>query len=91
MSRLLIRTSFAGTFDFKLDDGACVANCGVGSDWLTVYLIETPKEKRGKGEAQKLLKSLTAYCKSTNKKMRLFCPMNAIILHICNKLGIENV
>lgn len=89
MSKLLNRKSLGGSYDFRLDDGFCVANCGIGKDWCTVYLLETHPEHRGKGEAQKLLKFLQEKCKQTNRKFRVWYPMNDKVEHICSKLGIE--
>ena len=89
MSNLQFRKSLGGSYDFKLDDGFCVANCGIGKDWCTVYLLETHPEHRGKGEAQKLLKFLQEKCKQTNRKFRVWYPMNDKVEHICSKLGIE--
>lgn len=89
MSKLLNRKSLGGSYDFRLDDGFCVANCGIGKDWCTVYLLETHPEHRGKGEAQKLLEALKARCEQTNRKFRVWYPMNDLAEHICSKLGIE--
>lgn len=89
MSTLLSRPSFAGTIDFKLSDGVCEANCGLGTDWLTVYLIETPKNNRNKGEAQALLRKLKEYCDSTNRRFGVWHPMNEVVEHICQKMGIK--
>ena len=36
MSKLMQKESIFGTYDFKLDDGHCVANVGIGEEWLTV-------------------------------------------------------
>lgn len=49
MSKLMRKESIFGTYDFKLDDGHCVANVGIGVDWLTVYLIETEEGHRNRG------------------------------------------
>ena len=43
MSKLMYRNAFADTYDFKLEDGHCVANCAFDKGWFTVYLIETEK------------------------------------------------
>jgi len=89
MSKLSYRESLGGSYDVRLNDGFCVANCGIGEDWCTVYLIETVPEYRGKGEAQRLLKELQRRCKRTGRKLRLWCPMNEKIEYICEKLKIE--
>lgn len=89
MSKLVFREAFSETYDIKLDDGFCVANCGIGKDWLTVYLIETHPEHRGKGEAQRLLRKLKTRCEQTGRILRVWCPMNDVIKHICTKLNIE--
>lgn len=79
------------TFNFKLEDGHCVANCGIGDDWFTVYLVETPRAYRCKGECTRLLKALKDKAKEKGQQFRLFCPMNPIIEHICEKLNIEMI
>lgn len=92
MSRKLLYAKcgiMEGCYNFKLEGGNCLANAGVGEDWFTVYLIETNPAHRNKGEAQELLKAIKAKCEEKGKKLRLFCPMNPIIEHICEKLDIE--
>jgi len=89
MGRLLFRESLGGSYDVKLEDGFCVANCGIGKDWCTVYLIETHPDHQGKGEAQRLLKDLLARSERTHRKLRVWYPMNDKVEHICSKLGIE--
>ena len=91
MSNLMQRKSMGGTWDLKLDDGFCIANCGIGKDWCTIYLIETHPEHRNCGEAERLIKYLQKQCKDTNKKLRLWCPMNETIEHICKKLNLETI
>lgn len=78
-----------GTYNFRLENGMCFVNAGVGEDWVTIYLIETHPKYRNRGEAQKLLESLKLECDTKGKVLRLFAPMNPIIEHICNKLNIE--
>lgn len=79
----------------KLEDGQSVANVGIGIDngerWVSVYLIETKSEHRGKGEATRLLKALQEWANDKNAILRLWCPMNDVISHICAKLHIETV
>lgn len=36
MSKLMYRKAFADTYDFKLEDGHCVANCAFDKGWFTV-------------------------------------------------------
>lgn len=86
---LLHKHSIFGTIDFRLSDGHCVANAGVGKDWLTVYLLKTDEGCEGKGEASKIMAALKKYCDSTKKTMRVWCPMSKKVVHICEKLGIE--
>ena len=79
----------------KLDDGYSVANVGIGIDkgerWASIYLIETKAEHRVKGEATRLLKVLQEWANKNNAVLRLWCPMNDVIEHICAKLHIETV
>lgn len=91
MSKLMWRKSLAGSYDVKLDDGHCIANIGVGKDWLTVYLIETEVGHRGTGEATRLLLALQDVCNKKDGVLRVWCPMNAVISQICAKLNIEIV
>ena len=78
-----------GTYDIMLDGGHCVANCGKGKDWLTIYLVETDPQYRNQGEATRLLTRIKQVCESNNLELRLWCPMNKTIEHICEKIGIE--
>lgn len=78
-------------YNFKLENGNCLVNAGVGKDWFTVYLIETEPAHRNKGEAQELLKVLKEKAEEKGQEFRLFCPMNPIIEHICEKLNIEMI
>lgn len=89
MSNLLVRESFNGTFDVKLTDGHCFANCGIGKDWFTVYIVETDHDYRNKGECQKLLEALIEYTTYKGLKFGIFCPMNDTIRHIADKLKID--
>lgn len=79
----------------KLDNGNSVANVGIGIDdkerWVTVYLIQTRVEHRNKGEATRLLEALQSWAKEKNAILRLWCPMNDVISHICAKLNIKTV
>lgn len=84
-----IRESLGGTLDFKLDDGHCIANCGVGKDWITVYLIETEKEYHNQGECQRLLMRLKKIAEEQNKRFAIWQPMNSAMVHIANKLSIK--
>lgn len=79
------------TYNFKLEDGYCMANCAMGDDWFTVYLVETPQAQRSKGECKRLLKALKDTAEEKGQRFRLFCPMNPIIEHICEKLDIEMI
>ena len=91
MDELMYRNSFADTYDIKLKNGHCIANCGVGEKWLTVYIIETENGFENQGECQKLLEKLREYCSANNKNLLLWCPLNEKINHICNKLNIKCV
>lgn len=88
-SNLLFRNGFNGTFDVKLSDGHCYANCASGKDWFTVYIIETDPEYRNRGECQKLLETLIEYTEFNGLKFGIYCPMNDTIRHIADKLKIE--
>lgn len=79
------------TFNFKLEGGHCLANCAMGDDWFTVYLVETLPNHRNKGECTRLLKALKDKAEEKGQEFRLFCPMNPIIEHICEKLNIEMI
>lgn len=89
MSQLMYRNVFADTYDFKLEDGHCVANCAFDKGWFTVYLIETEKGFENKGECQRLLKALMERAKEEKQEFALWCPMNAQIQHIADKLNIK--
>ena len=89
MGKLMRRNSAFGTYDFKLDNGHCVANVGIGKDWLTVYLIETEEGFRNRGEARKLLEELKNVCGKKGKVMYLWCPMNKAVKHLCESIGIK--
>lgn len=79
----------------KLEDGNSVANVGIGIDdkerWITVYIIQTRAEHQNKGEATRLLKALLNWAKEKKAVLRVWCPMNDVISHICAKLNIEIV
>ena len=89
MSILMCRNAFADTYDIKLEDGHCVANCAFDKGWFTVYLIETEKGYENKGECQKLLKALMEHAKGNRQEFALWCPMNDKIQHIADKLNIK--
>lgn len=89
MSELMYRNSFAGTYDFMLEDGHCVANCACDKGWLTVYLIKTEKGFEGKGECQRLLKALMKRAEEEKQEFAIYYPMNSIIEHIAKKLKIK--
>lgn len=89
MSELMYRKAFADTYDFKLEDGHCVANCAFDKEWFTVYLIETEKGFENKCECQRLLKALMERAKEENQEFALWCPMNEKIQHIVDKLNIK--
>ena len=83
------KQSIFGTIDFRLSDGHCIADAGVGKDWLTVYLLKTDDGHENQGEASKLMTALKEYCDSTKRTMRVWCPMSKKVVHICEKLGLE--
>ena len=89
MSRIMYKNAFADTYDFKLEDGHCVANCAFDKGWFTVYLIETEKGFENKGECQRLLEALKQYAKDNNQTFGLWMPMNEKIQHIADKLNIK--
>ena len=78
-----------GTQDFKLEDGHCICNAGVGRDWMTVYIILTEEGFRGRGEATRLLTRLKRECEETRRKLAVWCPLNEHVTHICERLEIE--
>ena len=84
-----IRESLNGTLDFKLNGGHCIANCGVGEDWITVYFIETEKDYRNQDECQRLLEKLKSVAKKQNKDFVIWYPMDEKIAYIANKLNIK--
>ena len=88
MSELLYRESFAGSYDVRLVDGHCVANAGIGKDWLTIYVIETEPEYRRQGEATRLLTAIKERCAKTDRELTLWCPMGEEIIRLCKKLDI---
>lgn len=83
------KKSIFETTDFRLSDGHCVANAGVGKDWLTVYLLKTDDGHENQGEASKIMTALKEYCDRTKRTMRVWCPMSKKVAHICEKLGLE--
>ena len=91
MSNLLMRPSFAGTYDIKLEGGYCTVNAAVGKDWLTICIIETDKEHRRQGEATRLLTELKKRCAQNNQILRVWCPLSDTMVHLCKKLNIEMV
>lgn len=88
---LLYKTDIGGTCTFRLKDGHTIANAGVGSDWLTIYVIETDPTYRKQGEATKLLEELKRMCENTGREMAIWCPMNPIVKHLCEKLNLKIV
>lgn len=73
----------------KLDDGHCIANVGIGDGWMTIYFIETEAKYRNKGEATRLILALRERAHTFDREFRVWCPMNEIIEHICEKYSIE--
>lgn len=88
---LQYKLDMSGTYTFRLVDGHSIANAGVGTDWLTIYLIETDPGYRNQGEATRLLEELKQMCKSTGRDMAMWCPMNQIAEHLCKKLNLKIV
>lgn len=88
MSVLQYRESIGGSYDLRLADGHCVANAGIGKDWLTIYVIETEPEYRRQGEATRLLKEIKERCAKTGRELTLWCPMGEDIIKLCKKLSI---
>lgn len=91
MNDLLVNMSMMETYDYRLKDGHCFVNAGVGKGWLTIYLIQTEIGYENQGEATRLLERLKEYSKETHRKLRVWCPMNEIVVHLCQKLEIEIV
>lgn len=89
--RLQYRKSIAGTYDFRLEGGHCVANCAVGKDWLTIYTIATDPGFRGRGECQRLIEELKKRCKNTGRKLQCWCPLSDVMRHILEKTDVEEV
>ena len=65
---------------------SCIAHCGVGEDWATIYDIES-KEK-GKGHASELIIKMKQYYEAQNKKFGGTVALNPTMSHIYKKLGI---
>ena len=86
---LQYKRDMAGTYTFRLKGGHAIANAGIGSDWFTVYLIETEPEYRRQGEATRLLEELKLRCRNTGRAMRIWHPMNLAAKRLCEKLNIE--
>ena len=80
-------------FMFTLEGGHCHAVIAVGVEagkrWATVYLIETQKEYRNRGECQKLLIALKKLFEKLNANFAVWCPMNDTMEYICKKLSIK--
>lgn len=91
MARLQYRESLGGSYDLRLEGGHCVANAGIGGDWLTVYVIETEPEYRRQGEATRLLEELKKRCDNTGRHLRIWQPMNIWMENLCKKLKIETI
>lgn len=90
-STLQYKPAMGGTYTFRLEDGHAIANAGVGTDWLTIYLIETDPKHRNQGEATRLLEELKQRCENTGRDMAVWFPMNPIAKHICEKLNLKTV
>ena len=88
---LQYKPGMGGTYTFRLEDGHAIVNAGVGADWLTIYLIETDPKHRNQGEATRLLEELKHMCEKTGRDMAMWCPMNPIAKHICEKLNLKIV
>lgn len=91
MSELQYRESMGGSYDLRLADGHCVANAGIGKDWLTIYVIETEPEYRRQGEATRLLNEIKERCANTGRTLRVWHPMNPKMEDLCKKLKIETI
>lgn len=76
---------------FFMNNSTAVVATGTenGKKWATVYEIMTAPAHRGKGEATKLLKGIKELYEKDGYKFGLWCPMNDVIAHICEKLGVE--
>lgn len=85
----MCRPSIFGTHDFRLSDGHCLANAAMGDDWFTVYLLKTDDGYEGKGEASRIMAELKRRCDKTGRIMRVWCPMDRRVVHICEKLSVE--
>lgn len=88
---LLYRESMGGSYDIKLADGHCVANAGIGKDWLTIYVIETEPEYRRQGEATRLIKEIKSRCAATGRTLKVWEPMSEAMENLCKKLNLETI
>lgn len=91
MPKLQYRESLGGSYDVRLEGGHCVANIGLGTDWCTIYLIETELEYRRQGEATRLINELTKRCANTGRTLRVWHPMDFKMEDLCKKLKIETI
>ena len=66
---------------------SCQAEFGFGSDWGTLYLIESKEE--GKGHATELLKKAKKYYERKGLKFGGSIALNPVMSHIYTKLQIE--
>jgi hypothetical protein len=71
--------------EWKLDSS--VAHFGVGSDWATLYDIQSSIKE--KGHATMLLKEAKSYYQSQNKKVGGSVALNPIMRKIYKKLNIK--
>lgn len=91
MGKLQYRESLGGTYDLRLEGGHCVANAGIGDDWLTIYIIETEQEYRRQGEAKRLINEIKERCANTGRTLRIWHPMDFKMENLCKKLKIETI
>lgn len=91
MGKLQYRESLGGTYDLRLEGGHCVANAGIGDDWLTIYIIETEQKYRRQGEATRLIKEIKKRCANTGRTLRVWHPMDFKMENLCKKLKIETI
>lgn len=91
MARLQYKKSLGDTYDLRLEGGHCVANAGIGIDWLTIYIIKTDPEYRRQGEATRLLEELKKRCNNTGRDLKIWQPMSIEMENLCKKLEIETI
>lgn len=68
---------------------SCSADFGTGTDWATLYNIESTQP--GKGHAQALLTEAKAHYEALGMKVCGTTALNKGMKHIYDKLGIEEV